>query len=48
MWSWRTTAAKSSRATNLLFYTWYQDKSADLFEIPVPDQLEQELVIELD
>lgn len=33
---------------NLLFYTWYQDKSADLFEIPVPDQLEQELVIELD
>ena len=33
---------------NLLFYTWYQDKSADLFEIPVPDQLEQELVIDLD
>ena len=33
---------------NLLFYMWYQDKSADLFEIPVPDQLEQELVIDLD
>ena len=33
---------------NLLFYTWYQDKSADLFEIPVLDQLEQELVIDLD
>ena len=33
---------------NLLFYTWYQDKSANLFEIPVPDQLEQELVIDLD
>ena len=33
---------------NLLFYAWYQDKSADLFEIPVPDQLEQELVIDLD
>ncbi len=33
---------------DLLFYTWYQDQSADLFEIPVPEQLEQELVIELD
>ena len=33
---------------SLLFDAWYQDKSADLFEIPVPDQLEQELVIELD
>ena len=33
---------------NLLFYAWYQDKSVDLFEIPVPDQLEQELVIKLD
>lgn len=32
----------------LLFQAWYQDKTADLFEIPVPDQLEQELVIELD
>ena len=33
---------------SLLFDAWYQDKSADLFEIPVPDQLEQELVIDLD
>ena len=32
----------------LLFQAWYQDKTVDLFEIPVPDQLEQELVIELD
>ena len=32
----------------LLFQAWYQDKNVDLFEIPVPDQLEQELVIELD
>ncbi len=32
----------------LLFQAWYQDKTVDLFEIPVPEQLEQELVIELD
>ena len=32
----------------LLFQAWYQDKTVDLFEIPVPDQLEQELVIGLD
>ena len=32
----------------LLFQAWYQDKTVDLFELPVPDQLEQELVIELD
>ena len=32
----------------LLFQAWYQDKTVDLFEIPVPVQLEQELVIELD
>lgn len=32
----------------LLFQAWYQDKTVDLFEIPVPDQLEQELVIKLD
>lgn len=32
----------------LLFQAWYQDKTVDLFEIPVPDQLEQELVVELD
>ena len=32
----------------LLFQAWYQDKTGDLFEIPVPDQLEQELVVELD
>ena len=32
----------------LLFRASYHDQSADLFEIPVPDQLEQELVIELD
>ena len=32
----------------LLFQAWYQDKTVDLFELAVPDQLEQELVIELD
>ncbi len=32
----------------LLFQAWYQDKTVDLFELPVPDQLVQELVIELD
>ena len=32
----------------LLFRASYHDQSADLFEIPVPEQLEQELVIELD
>ena len=32
----------------LLFQAWYQDKTVDLFEIPVPEQMEQELVIELD
>ena len=32
----------------LLFQAWYQDKTVDLFELPVPDQLEQELVIALD
>ena len=32
----------------LLFQAWYQDKTVDLFELPVPDQLEQELVIDLD
>ena len=32
----------------LLFQAWYQDKTVDLFELPVPDQLEQELVVELD
>ena len=31
----------------LLFQAWYQDKTVDLFELAVPDQLEQELVIEL-
>ena len=32
----------------LLFQAWYQDKTVDLFELPVPDQLVQELVIKLD
>ena len=32
----------------LLFRASYHDQSADLFELPVPEQLEQELVIELD
>ena len=32
----------------LLFQAWYQDKTVDLFELAVPDQLEQELVIKLD
>ena len=32
----------------LLFQAWYQDKTVDLFELAVPEQLEQELVIELD
>ena len=32
----------------LLFRASYHDQSADLFEIPVPEQMEQELVIELD
>ena len=32
----------------LLFDASYHDQNADLFEIPVPDQLEQELVIKLD
>lgn len=32
----------------LLFQAWYQDKTVDLFELPVPEQLEQELVIGLD
>lgn len=32
----------------LLFQAWYQDKTVDLFELAVPNQLEQELVIELD
>ena len=32
----------------LLFRASYHDQSADLFEIPVPEQLEHELVIELD
>ena len=32
----------------LLFQAWYQDKTVDLFELAVPDQLEQELVLELD
>lgn len=32
----------------LLFQAWYQDKTVDLFELAVPDQLVQELVIELD
>ena len=32
----------------LLFQAWYQDKTVDLFELAMPDQLEQELVIELD
>ncbi len=32
----------------LLFQAWYQDKTVDLFKLAVPDQLEQELVIELD
>ena len=32
----------------LLFDASYHDQNADLFEIPVPEQLEQELVIELD
>lgn len=32
----------------LLFQAWYQDKTVNLFELAVPDQLEQELVIELD
>ena len=32
----------------LLFQAWYQDKAVDLFELPVPEQLEQELVIGLD
>lgn len=32
----------------LLFRASYLDQSADLFELPVPEQLEQELVIELD
>ena len=32
----------------LLFDASYHDQDADLFEIPVPEQLEQELVIELD
>lgn len=32
----------------LLFQAWYQDKTVDLFELPVPDRMEQELVIELD
>lgn len=31
----------------LLFRASYHDQSADLFEIPVPEQMEQELVIEL-
>lgn len=32
----------------LLFQAWYQDKTVDLFELAVPDQLVQELVIKLD
>lgn len=32
----------------LLFQAWYLDKTVDLFELPVPDQLVQELVIKLD
>lgn len=32
----------------LLFQAWYQDKTVDLFELAVPDRMEQELVIELD
>ena len=32
----------------LLFRASYHDQSADLFELPVPEQMEQELVIELD
>ena len=32
----------------LLFQAWYQDKTVDLFELPVPDRMEQELVIKLD
>lgn len=32
----------------LLFRASYHDQSADLFELPVPEQLEQELVIKLD
>lgn len=32
----------------LLFNTSYHGQNADLFEIPVPEQMEQELVIELD
>ena len=32
----------------LLFQAWYQDKTVDLFELPVPDRMEQELVVELD
>lgn len=32
----------------LLFQAWYQDKTVDLFELPVPDQLEEEVVVELD
>ena len=32
----------------LLFRASYHDQSADLFELPVPEQMEQELVIKLD
>jgi len=32
----------------LLFQAWYQDKTVDLFELAVPDRMEQELVIKLD
>ena len=32
----------------LLFDASYHDQNADLFEIPIPEQMEQELVIELD
>ena len=32
----------------LWFQAWYQDKTVDLFELPVPDRMEQELVIKLD
>ena len=32
----------------LLFQAWYQDKTVDLFELPVPNRMEQGLVIKLD